>query len=500
MHRNVLSQTNRLRRVLLVVSTVAGAVSAHANTLEWETPDARHDVEAKRTIGHSWEVYKASRYIDVFDDDTNQAEAERSSFGGRSDRKYEATGFFRVEEIDGRWWMIDPLGHPMVHVGLGAVYRKGLTELPDQRQAQLGYADDRNWADAATHFARQHGFTGFGRWSEVKALNKAGQPMPYVTSLQVMANFARTLSMTYPKYGHVGYQGGVIPVFHPDFPTFAQEYAKKNLAESIDDPYLLGHYTDNELPVSRTTLDKALRLDAADAIHRYQYEEAWSWLRDKYGRGVTVDRATPEDNMEFLGHVMDTYYRITSEAIRSVDPNHLILGSRLHGAGHKMPPVIAAAGRHCDVISINLYSVWEPYADQMAMWRKAGQGPVLISEMYIRGEDAGLPDDKGAGGMVRTQADRALWYENFTLQLLRSGGCVGWDYFKYRDDTDQNKGVLQHDWSHYPEYTEAMRKAHELIYPLIDRLDAIGASDGFGDAEAWQPTTGSKIHVMSEER
>jgi hypothetical protein len=34
-----------------------------------------------------------------------------SRYGGYLDKPAEATGFFRVEEIDGRWWFVDPDGY-----------------------------------------------------------------------------------------------------------------------------------------------------------------------------------------------------------------------------------------------------------------------------------------------------------------------------------------------------------------------------------------------------
>jgi len=33
-----------------------------------------------------------------------------SKYGGFSGTKVKATGFFRVEKIDGRWWFVDPEG------------------------------------------------------------------------------------------------------------------------------------------------------------------------------------------------------------------------------------------------------------------------------------------------------------------------------------------------------------------------------------------------------
>ena len=42
-------------------------------------------------------------------------------------------------------------------------------------------------------------------------------------------------------------------------------------------------------------------------------------------------------------------------------------------------------------------------------------------------EDSGLPTTSfGAGFPVRTQKDRAKFYEHFTLGLLQIKSCVGW--------------------------------------------------------------------------
>jgi hypothetical protein len=50
------------------------------------------------------------------------------------------------------------------------------------------------------------------------------------------------------------------------------------------------------------------------------------------------------------------------------------------------------------------------------------------------GRDSGFANTSGAGWVVKTQADRGRFCQNFTLGLLESGGCVGWPGFKYRDN------------------------------------------------------------------
>jgi hypothetical protein len=42
-------------------------------------------------------------------------------FGGRVDRHFTRTGFYYTRKIDGRWWFIDPDGHPYLNAAIDAV-------------------------------------------------------------------------------------------------------------------------------------------------------------------------------------------------------------------------------------------------------------------------------------------------------------------------------------------------------------------------------------------
>lgn len=53
---------------------------------------------------------------------------DRSRFGGWKDGpKLKATGYFRVEKVDGKWWMVDPEGHLFFSNGLANVRMANLT-------------------------------------------------------------------------------------------------------------------------------------------------------------------------------------------------------------------------------------------------------------------------------------------------------------------------------------------------------------------------------------
>lgn len=399
-----------------------------------------------------------------------------TQYGGLSEVQHDATGYFRVENIDGRWWMIDPDGHPLIRMSLGAVYRRTrhteMTALPPEVLAHVQAEGGARWAADTVKQFRDLGVNSLGRWSEFDVFIDTKNRIPYTTSLAFMAEFGEHIEVAFEKYGHQGYRENCIPVFHPEFPAFCDAYAKEHAAPYANDPYLVGHYTDNEMPVKRNLLEITLALDPNDKMLRYNHKAAWDWLRKRRGPNVSADDITTEDGQAYLGYVYEYYYKVTTAALRKHDPNHLILGTRLHGGALKIKPVFAAAGKHLDVVSFNSYGRWDLSPELMKTWSDATNRPFVISEFCIKGNDSGLDNTKGAGWSVRTQAERGVWYQNFIINLLQSPNCVGWDYFKYRDDLDVNKGVLTTDFKPHPEFYQAMKQMHEAVYDVVKHHDA----------------------------
>jgi hypothetical protein len=251
------------------------------------------------------------------------------------------------------------------------------------------------------------------------------------------------------------------------------------LAATKDDPWLLGHFSDNEMPLKREALANYLKLPAGDAGRA----AAEKWLRERHGAAATAQDITEKDRQDFLEFVTERYLRIVGAAIRKHDPNHLFLGSRFHGAGVKYPETFRAAGRHLDVIAVNYYHAWSPDPELLAMWERESGKPCMITEWYAKGMDAvGLANVSGAGWVVKTQKDRGRFYENFTLGLLESRSCVGWHWFKYIDNdpadtkadpsnTDSNKGIVTNRYEPYADLLTAMKRVNERVYRLTESFD-----------------------------
>jgi hypothetical protein len=117
------------------------------------------------------------------------------------------------------------------------------------------------------------------------------------------------------------------------------------------------------------------------------------------------------------------------------------------------------------------------------MWERESGRPFMITEWYAKGMDVpGLANVSGAGWVVKTQADRGRFYENFTLSLLESRACVGWHWFKYMDndpeDTkadpsnrDSNKGIVSNRFEPYGPLLDAMKRLNERTFRLIEHFD-----------------------------
>ena len=140
------------------------------------------------------------------------------------------------------------------------------------------------------------------------------------------------------------------------------------------------------------------------------------------------------------------------------------------------------AGKYVDILACNYYGRWTPDPKEINNWTLWSGRPFIITEWYVKGEDSGLPNQSGAGWIVKTQEDRGLFYQNFTLALLESGNCVGWHWFKYQDNDpamegaelsniDANKGIVDNNYEEYTECLDLMGELNHQVYDLADYFD-----------------------------
>jgi hypothetical protein len=439
-------------------------------------------------------------------------------YGGWKEIKSEATGFFRIQKIDGTWWFITPDGYGFLSVGINTLNHKGdfspkLGYSPYQRNVERKYGSAIKWSQVT--LGRLKGWTfntigGFGH-PFLGSLRKLGEKFPYIITL----NFG--------DLGGANWQKGIFPdVFKPEFKEKVYSFVKSRCDKLNQDqffinqdPFLIGYFTDNELhwhnavrslwiangPGKKAIID-FLRDRCQNDFSKFK--SVWETTASSFDDLIHVKELIPrqgalskarEDEAECLRIVARKYFEITIGAIRSCDRNHLILGCRF------FPPtprsVVEEIGHYVDVVSVNYYPK-EPNRENTEEYKKwdaqmAAQGmitgrewlkeysalskrPILITEFSLKAKDSGLPNTKGGGLSIAvpSQKDRADMFEWFAKESMKTSYTVGYHWFKYMDDPKEgrfdggnsNLGLVDIQDNPYYPLVERMRVVNREIYSL----------------------------------
>ena len=453
-----------LSSVILLSALAACACGASAA--------APRSIEAKGKHESSFAAHPVRTLADL---PVVPADTDLDEYGGLKSARGKAPGFFHTEKISGRWWLVDPVGGLFLSRSVNSV-NMGKTKTVKEALTRK-FHDEAGWAGATTAVLRENGFNGTGAWSDYATLRAVEKPVPQTRLWSFMSAYGKQRGGTHMEAGHTGYTNDAIFVFDPGFEKFCEEYAKQ-LTAVKDDPWIIGHFSDNELPFKRSIIEGYLTLPE----HEPGYRAAWEWLRKRHGASATVKDVNDKDRADFLAFVAERYFRIVSTAIRKCDPHHLFLGARFHSAVYDHPELFRACGSFVDVVSVNYYFAWTPDPAKLAMWAGQTGKPVLITEWYAKGADSGMANTGGAGWLVRTQQDRGAFYQHFALGLLQSRDCVGWHWFRYADNDpndktvdpsnrDSNKGIVSAHYEPWQPLLDAMKALNSRAYGLVKYFD-----------------------------
>ena len=340
------------------------------------------------------------------------------------------------------------------------------------------FGNDFTWLEKTQEELAQTGFHGSGAfctdtYSTIQSFNRAHpeSPITLAPSFGFLSKFRSEYGLSYCNGES---NTAVALVLHDEWPQFCEDYIRTELAPYLNDPNVIGFFSDNEIDFSSMSsrlLDRILKGSKSDIA----YQEAEKFMNDK-----GADKVTDDLNDEFAGMLAERYYKGVKEALMKIDDKMLYLGSRLHGTPKYMENVVRAAGEWCDVISINYYSRWDvELTGAVKDWETwAPDAPFIVTEFYTKAMDTDLNNKSGAGFAVPTQKERAYAYQHFTLGLLEAKNCVGWHWFKYQDDDGEdnsgepaNKGLFDNNYDIYPWLAKYARDLNYNAYRLMDYFD-----------------------------
>ena len=421
-----------------------------------------------------------SKYVDI------NEETKFDSYGGLIDNslRQEITGYFYTKKIGDRWWVIDPLGYPCLLLSMSGV-TVSYQNSPTQKNAVLNkYGSDQRWAIATTRRLKDD--LGFNCISTSDStLYDVVDGLPYFKRFNVATAYASQLGLNAGQGGQAKFaENNTMPLFDPAFATYADQRAKSNSVAGNKN--VVAYITDNELPMDLTMLIDYLTLDPYKEVNRYSYATAWYWVTQMTGKETVTQEDLTNELMDlFRAFVWDRYYNVVAGAIRKYDPDHMYAGTKYLNWAKESEWVLRFSAEYIDILTINWYSTWEPQAEYIYAFEKYADIPFMVTEFYAKSSQTfdNLACKDGAGFFVKTQADRGLFYQNYTLRLLEAKNCVGWQWFQYTDNDpagnptdissrDANKGIVNNKHEEYYELTDDMIEINKNIYKLIEYFDA----------------------------
>jgi len=390
-------------------------------------------------------------------------------WGGNTNRKFAATGYFRVEKVKGKWEVIDPAGHPFLIAAINSI-RLG-NSATNQASFQQIWPSKNHWMASQIKIFQSNGFNTAGSWSDtasIRAYNDTSlHPFAYTTQLNWLAGYSREAIRKNPERKSTSILAFILD---SAFASYCNRQALE-LQSTSKDPNLLGHFSDNEIAFSVAQLDSLLLDQQISPASRGLLN---TWIAEIGATNVLLSANQKE---KLLGKIAGQYYKTVSTVLKKTDSNHLYLGSRLHAAAKNNRYIFEAAAAFVDLVSINYYGYWEPKSTHLADWSSWGDRPFFITEFYTKAMDSGMDNISGAGWLVKTQYERGIHYQNFCLRLLSSANCVGWNWFRYQDNDpgdntadpsnrDANKGLVNTQYQVYVPLANRMKELNLCKYQL----------------------------------
>jgi hypothetical protein len=391
-------------------------------------------------------------------------------YGGFSGTRAEATGFFRVQKKDDRWWFVDPDGHLFLSLGADVIRPEMVTpvagreaffrERPPEAVLPARERDgDRGvsflswsllrrfgdgwipgWIGLTVRRMDAWGLNTVANWSDERLWETKRKP--YVVPLESWLTEVSYL--------------GLPDVYSDAFVKEADARARRQCASRRDDPWLLGYFLANEPPFPQKELQTAaLVLSGPPTATRAALQE-WLAASDTEAR-----------RKEFVGEAFNRYVEITSAVVKRHDPNHLNLGMR---SGGEPTAAEIRAARSFDVYSVNIYDYEVPVA-RVRQIAELTARPILIGEFHFGTPGRGLA---ASLVQVRDQGARGQAYRYYVENALAMPELVGTHYFQWADQPstgrfdgeNYNIGLVDVTDRPYPELVEALKQTHGRVRGL----------------------------------
>ena len=420
----------------------------------------------------------------------NPGYTEMSKFGGwKNGPKLNSTGHFRVEKYNGKWAIIDPEGYLFWSHGIDCVRPNSDTPVEGREQfykllpdtagefkdfVYPGRVSSSYTPESAgkininsVKFVNFYGMNLERKWGKDYKVNFVERTIKRLKSwgMNTIANWSDSSvymkrEIPYTISVNTARSRMLIDPFDPSFQPFIENQLTTIHQKSLDDPWCLGIFIDNEIgwgndasignnvltteryPFARKVMENTLKkkYGTISALNKVWESKLSSWTDFEKNRKKFEDAETDIKMMSAL--FADEYFSKCKAAIKKVAPDKLYLGCRFDfhfypdADNYSRDWIIAHGAKYADIVSFNRYN----YSCNTMKPIEGMDFPIILGEFHVGALDRGLPHS----GLRHStnQKERALVYKNFLMQAVTNPYIVGVGWFQYLDQpyTGRNDG------------------------------------------------------------
>ncbi|WP_134753999.1 agarase [Paenibacillus athensensis] len=375
-------------------------------------------------------------------------------YGGTTKRQFQATGFFRLEKTEERWFLVDPDGYPFITVGVNHADETNLKYDHNIEIWEKKYGSRQNWIQGLVHDLKDWGFNTIGWTADYisgdwgVALDWFGDPVDLGHSSGWAAQDYKLANMPYCVQirvqeiedwnGFPNYRD----VYSPDFDKYCDYLARAVCHEHKDSKNLIGYFL-VDIP---------------------------GWIPHASGRFFQgMEHLKGQEFDDKLFDIATKYYDTITKYIRKYDPNHLILGDRYNGDKGIPEIVLQAMKPYVDVLSVQYFpastdEAHEKMKNDLARWSELTGKPVLIADI---GNWCATHMNPNRVSDLKSQGERGADYTRSIGKVLHEPWFIGWHWCAHLENKARGWGIKDPFDQPYQEFVDPVREFNRKVYDHI---------------------------------
>ena len=437
---------------------------------QWNLGDFEGKISSEEQLKKEWtEEDKAVQVAGDFN---------YSVYGGYKQQQLKATGFFRTEFVDGRWWFVDPEGYVFLSMGVNCMRPSGdyHTKNIDKCSTMFEVLPPQELFIESENVSPKTHSASFGLWNIYRRygndfLKKANEMIISRMDnwgINTIANWSspdvynqnkKAFVIALQDLGIENSLMGLADVYANDFSAKLDNAIQSNVAKYKDNPWLLGYFIGNE-PAWLTKEERLCKLilEGEDRPIKTQLQQ------------FLKEGDTPERKKDFMYNTFTIFMKKANELLKKHDPNHLNLGIRYGYIEQLDDRLLQISKETFDVLSFNCYAL-APEHEKMDYAMKVSGLPMLIGEYHFGTVDRGLAQ---ALWQVNTQAERGDVFRYYTENAFAHPGLIGTSWFQWCDQNingrfdgeNYNCGFVDVTDRPYPHMVNAAKETARVLYDI----------------------------------